>query len=318
MDGIIRSAPSFIARPFSGIAEIGSCLSETVLRIGDSVQHPGWVELSRELLPLENGVLEIYFSSDLLKNLDTLGLQVDDVRLAVIAEGSVIADSEVIFCEPITALSSPVVVQLSGSPLIFQSPNGFDVSILLVVNQRQEKTSPNLEKGVWLALEQFQIAPFSTQNMFAPIPLDEQLRSAIGAPRGCLSFVRTSDEIITAENLEDHLEVYVDLEILRLLHEDPSAPLSHMIQMEVAVSVYSLIVLKVANQVRGMEVDFQRLGDLLHLPVGQILSSVSASNKIQVETLIEIATSEPGLLKAMVEDHLRVLKIASAALREVS
>ena len=317
MKTLLASSTSFVARPFIGLSEMGSCLAETILRVGDSVFHPGRIELSRDNFPLASASLEIYFSSDLPAHLASLGVSVSEVKLAVIAEGSVIADSEVVFEEPLDDVSSPISVQLAGNPLVFDSPNGFDLSVLLVLEKRQRSISPELEQGVWLALEQFQIAPYSTQNMFAPIPLDEQLRSAIGAPRGCLSFVRIGEDLLVAETLEDQVEIYVDLEVLRLLHEDPNAPLSQMIQLEMAVSVYSLMILKVASQLLEFSMEDDQVERMLQLPIGRILADVGQSHKMQIKRLVEIANSEPGLLKAIIEDHLKALKVASVALREV-
>ena len=182
----IKSSSNFLARPFDGIEQFEDILDTTIVKIGnDEIYQPGSIELPSSRLPLSEGQIEIYFAPSLLENLNSQNLDPKSVEIVCFIQGTVIAESQIIYQEKLSTAKSPVVVPLHGNPLITQSPNGFDIRIALILTKdRVGKDVQLIEAGVWLANIIFRISPYSAQSLFAAAPLDDQLRTSFGLPKG--------------------------------------------------------------------------------------------------------------------------------------
>lgn len=320
MTTTVKSSSSFLARPFEGIEVFASSLEATILKIGnDEVYYPGSIELPTNQLPIGDGQLEIYLASSLIDDLKDQKIDPKIVELVCFIQGTVIAESQIIFQGNIAEAVSPVVVQLQGNPLILQSPNGFDVRIALILSQdRIGKNTQSIEAGVWLANAMFRLSPYSAQSLFAAAPLDDQLRLAFGLPKGCLSYIHVQDDFLFAESLDEQVDIYIDVSVLRLLQDSQDSAVANIIQLDLATSLFVTLICKTATQLREENISENADFELDELPVGKIINFISGSSKYSVDEILKFATNDLGRLKAAIETYLGSMKYASAALREVS
>ena len=316
----IKSSSNFLARPFDGIEQFEDILDTTIVKIGnDEIYQPGSIELPSSRLPLSEGQIEIYFAPSLLENLNNQNMDPKSVVIVCFIQGTVIAESQIIYQEKLSTAKSPVVVPLHGNPLITQSPNGFDIRIALILTKdRVGKDVQLIEAGVWLANIIFRISPYSAQSLFAAAPLDDQLRTSFGLPKGCLSYVHIQDDFMLSESLEDQVDIYIDVSVLRLLQESQDSAVANSIQLDLATSLFLALICKTATYLRDENIEDSEDFELENLPVGKVLHHVSVSSKYSIDDLLKFAANDLGRLKAAIETHLGSLKYASAALREVS
>ena len=316
----IKSSSNFLARPFDGIEQFEDVLDTTIVKIGnDEIYQPGSIELPSSRLPLSEGQIEIYFAPSLLENLNNQNMDPKSVVIVCFIQGTVIAESQIIYQEKLSTAKSPVVVPLHGNPLITQSPNGFDIRIALILTKdRVGKDVQLIEAGVWLSNIIFRISPYSAQSLFAAAPLDDQLRTSFGLPKGCLSYVHIQDDFMLSESLEDQVDIYIDVSVLRLLQESQDSAVANSIQLDLATSLFLALICKTATYLRDENIEDSEDFELENLPVGKVLHHVSVSSKYSIDDLLKFAANDLGRLKAAIETHLGSLKYASAALREVS
>ena len=162
----IKSSSSFLTRPFDGIEVFASSLDAAILKLGEEeVYYPGAIELPTNQLPLSDGQVEIYFAPSLIEDLKNQKIEPKTVELVCFIQGTVIAESQIIFQVNIADAVSPVVVHLQGNPLILQSPNGFDVRIALILSKdRIEQHTLSIIFGNSFTRKFFQVQPFSKQK----------------------------------------------------------------------------------------------------------------------------------------------------------
>ena len=316
----IKSSSNFLARPFDGIDQFENILDTAIVKIGsDEVYPPGSIELPSSRLPLSEGQIEFYFTKLLLDDLDSQKIDFKTVELVCFIQGTVIAESQIIYQGNLSTIQSPVVIPLQGNPLITQSPNGFDIRIALILaKDRAGKNLPLIEAGVWLANVMFRISPFSAQSLFAAAPLDDQLRTSFGLPKGCLSYIHIQDDFLLSESLEDQVDIYIDVSILRLLQESQDSAVAYSIQLDLATSLFLALICKTATYLRDENMENSGDLEIENLPVGKVLHDVSVSSRYSIDDLLKFAANDLGRLKAAIETHLGSMKYASEALREVS
>ena len=68
-----------------------------------------------------------------------------------------------------------------------------------------------------------------------------------------MSYVQGGDGVLAPEALEDEIEVFVDLSILRLLQENPEEPLATYIQLDLVSETLSAIIARAAEAIGHSE-----------------------------------------------------------------
>ena len=319
MTRLFKSSTSFLARPFDGFEVFADSLNASVVRIGADVYGSGTIELPITQLPLREGQVEIYFDLALIDNLNKLGIDLKIVDLVCFIEGSVLAESQILFKRDMGMAKSPIVIPIEGNPLITQSPNGFDIKISLILTKSREvKGGQLIENGVWLTNTIFRLKPYTARSMFAPAPLDDQVRASFGLPKGCMTYIHVQEDFLFSETLEDQVDIYVDISILRLLQESNDSAVANSIQLDLASSLFLTLIVKAANRLGEENLDDSDDFALRDLSVGKVLELVSTSSQYSIPDLLKFAESDLGRLKAAIETHLNSLRFASIALREVS
>ena len=224
----IKASQRLLARPYEGVDSLSAALELTTLDIDGTSYPQGNVNLPRESLPLKSGQLEIFLDVDgVLEVIESLRINAKDLAVACVAMGSVIAASSTLFDEGLEDCRFPRTVELKGDPFVFESPNGFDLRVVLYLQTdlRPRAFRPH-RSGTWLALASFSVFPSTSLSRFCPVPMDDVIRARYGLPKSCMSYVEVGDNVLSADALEDEIEVFVDLSILRLLQENPDEPLA--------------------------------------------------------------------------------------------
>jgi hypothetical protein len=317
---VLRSSASMVCRPFEGIDSLHNALANSTLVLDGESMMPGILEIAMDKLPFSEGQLQVLFDSqEVVAQLTELNLKASSVDLVVLAQGSTIASSEVLHRSPLSQISSPQLVDLNGSPLVFQSRNGFTVLAALVLNQTRKAKGlqPHLA-GTLLAITSFRVTPESTLSRFAPTPLDAQIRQQLGLPPTCLTYVLVEDDLLGCESLDDQIQVFVDASILRLLQEDPDSPTATYLQVDLAMATLSTVLTKIAAKLSEPDssTDLEALVTESS-PIIAFISPIAKSTAITLAQLIDCAIGDPGRLRSVIEAYLQTLKFSSLALREV-
>jgi len=311
------SSHQFLVRPYEGLDALKGSLELSQIVIDGSRFPPGPVSLPVERLPFNEGLVEIYLDVESLQGeLRAVGLGEADVRIACVAYGSVIAASAVLMDVGVCDVESPLIVRLEDSPLIFRSPNGFDVRVFLYLAEDlpPDVSSPYLS-GTWLSYREFRVAPYSTLSRFSPTPLDDDLRRHFGLPIDCMTYIRVGDDLLEAESLDDEVDVFLDVAILRLLQESPSGALAKYIQLDLAISTILTILSKVAGVVYGSRGG--AASAIEHGPAWGLCMELANSSGSTLEEFLNKTRHDPGYLRAVIESHVKGLRLASLSLREV-
>jgi hypothetical protein len=315
---ILSSSQQFLVRPYVGIDSLKNALDLAQIVIDGERFAAGSVSLPVESLPFDEATIEVFFDPQAIRDgLGLIGLSDKDVRIACIAYGSIVAESKVLVDAPLAELDSPCIAKLSGAPLIFKSPNGFDVRAFLYL---AEELDPNelhpYVSGTWLSFREFRVHPYSTLSRFSPTPMDDDLRRYYALPVDSMTYVRVGDDVLQAESLEDDVDVFLDVSILRLLQENPTSALAKYIQLELAVSTLCAILTKIAGMDLGDRIG--GIGSLEDTAAWALCEELSRTSGRVSENLLAIAREDPGFLRAIVEAHLKTLRTTSLTLREVT
>ena len=251
----IKTSQRITPAPYEGVDSLSDALAMTQLVIDGNRYPPGNVSLPRESLPIGSGAIELFVDDQgVAQVLDQLKINTKDVWIACIAFGSVVAESCILFNQSLASFQSPHTVELQGDPLVFDSPNGFDTRVALYLrsNLKPRAFRPH-RSGTWLALAGFSVSPYASLSRFCPVPMDDAIRRRYGLPKGCMSYVRVGDGVLDAEALEDEIDVFVDLSILRLLQENPEEPLATYIQLDLVSETLVAIITRAAEQIGHSE-----------------------------------------------------------------
>lgn len=318
--GTLVGSFRFVARPYEGIEALGQALDLTQIILAGTTYLPGTVAIPQDSLPVHGARIQVFIDCEgVIETLDSLGIPSGAVGIACIAFGSVIATSEVLFDEEFDSVRTPFTVDLAGKPLIFESPNGFDVRVVLYLRKglRQKGFRPH-RVGTWLAVATFSLTPFTSLSRFCPLPMDEELRAHLLLPVGCVSYVQVGEGLIDADSIEDEVEVYLDLDILRLLQENPDEPLARYIQIDLASATLVAIIQSAGNHLAAGH-EYASFDDLrsARRPVAALIDEIARSASVGPERLLAATQDDPGLVRSCVETHVNSLKATSRALREV-
>ncbi len=320
-DLTIKTSQRLLARPYEGVDSLSAALELTMLHIDGKSYPQGNVSLSRESLPLKSGELEIFLDVDrVLEVIEPLRIDATDLAVACVALGSVIAASCTVFDEGVVDCTFPRTVELQGDPFVFESPNGFDMRVVLYLRTdlRPRAFRPH-RSGTWLALAAFSVFPSTSLSRFCPVPMDDVIRGRYGLPKSCMSYVEVGDNVLSADALDDEIEVFVDLSILRLLQENPDEPLATYVQLDLVSETLCALLSKAAEQV-SEHGEFNSVEDMqsAQRPIARIFVEVAKSGGLNPNELLGAAVRNPGLVRSCVEAHVGMLKTTSRALRDVS
>jgi hypothetical protein len=318
---VLNASQSFLTRPYPGLDSLQTVLSGVEVVIGSTRYLSGNVSLPLDQLPLRDAFVEIAIDQQGVREAAiAAGLPYSSLRVACVVYGSVIAESRLLADIALEELLSPRAVPISGAPLITESPNGVDVRVFLYLGERlsEDNLRPHIP-GTWLSFSEFRISPFTALSRFSPSPLDDAVRKHFQLPAKSMTYVSVNDELLEAESLDEEVEVYVDVSILRLLQEAPSAPLSSYIQLDLVALTLSAILQKAVSLLREPD-GFAHRESLVsgRSGLGALCHKIAAHGGRSVEELLTAVDQNPGLVRSLIEAYANTLSTTSLALREVS
>ncbi len=316
----LKASHNFVARPYEGIENLHDVLRLIQLELDGERYAQGSVSLPPEAVPFTTGSVEIEIDGDSLNSyLATMDIDPSDVKLACVAFGTVVAEAHVVFDDWLNGLELPVVRVLEGARFIFEGPNGFDLRAFLYLgrNLKASGFSPH-RVGTWLAYAEFRVAPHSALSRFCPTPLDDQTRQHYGLPKDCLTYIRVGDGILESDSIEDEVDAFVDVAILRLLQENGSAPLSTYIQLDLVTSTIWAVLSKAAALLAAGR-SYQSVAELsdARRPIASLISAIAQAAGQSSSSVVSAALDDPGMARSAIESYVKSLKTTSYALREV-
>lgn len=317
----LTGTKSFLSRPYAGLGNLQDALQHTQLVAAGARYQPGSVSLPVEELPLRGASIEIYLDVDsIMDALDALEIPRDSVKLACVAYGSVIAASEKLLDVPIVEVTSPRVVELAGNPFIFESPTGFDARVMLYLADRlaEGPLRPHIP-GTWFAHTNFHVVPESALSQFSPTPLDDVLRGQLGLPVECLTYIRAGDDLLNVSSLDEAVDVFVDVNVLRILQDNQDSPLAQFMQLELAKETILTVLTKAEDLLA--EGSGPSLAEVLNPElrgIGALLRRIAAVGNMTSDELVAVIRQDPGYVGSLVQVAVNSLKTTSLLLREVS
>lgn len=319
--GALVASHSFLVRPYVGVEALQRSFDLAELVIGENRYPAGSILLPADQLPIRNATIEAYLDLENIRDaLGEAGIPGESVRLACVIYGSVIAESRIVADVNLMEAATPFVVGLEESPLILQSPNGFDVRLFLYLAERNtpHPWRPSVP-GTWLAFKEYRVSPQVALSRFSPTPLDDGIRQHYGLSPESLTYVRVGDGILDVESLDEDLDVFVDVTILRLLQENPNSALSKYIQLELAVATLWALITKIASLTSAQELGSAVVRTLSEETAAWVVCrDLATVGGLSIDQLLMAARDEPGLLRSVIEVFVSSLKTTSMALREVS
>jgi len=320
-DATLSASHSFLTRPYPGLETLQLALDSVELVIGANRYPAGNVPLPGEALPLKTATIEIFIDLEEIQlAAEQLRLSLSSLRVACVIYGSVIAESHVVSNVALADISSPHSVLISGSPMITESPNGLDVRVFLYLAERlnEDNLRPHIP-GTWLAFTEFRVVPFTALSRFSPTPLDNDVRKHFGLPAKCMTYVSVGDDLLDADSLDEEIEVYVDVAILRLLQEAPTAPLASYIQLDLVALTLTTIISKGIALLREPDgFAHQESFRSGKSDVGALCHKIAAIGGRSIDEFIFAVENNPGLVRSLIEAYAGTLETTSLSLREVS
>jgi len=317
---ILKASHNFVARPYEGLETLDDALNLIEIELDGKRYAQGSVSLLPDEVPFHVGSVEIYLDGEgLNSHLGAMGIDAGDVKLACIAFGTVVAEAHVVLDDWLEGLELPVVKALEGAPFIFEGPNGFDLRAFMYLGRDLKASAFRPHRvGTWLAYAEFRVAPHSALSRFCPTPLDDQTRQHYGLPKDCLTYIRVGDGILESDSLEDEVDAFVDVAILRLLQENSAEPLATYIQLDLVTSTIWAVLSKAAVLLAAGR-SYQTVAELsdARRPIASLISAIAQAASQPPSSVVSAALDDPGMARSAIESYVKSLKTTSYALREV-
>ena len=326
-------------RPFDGLAPFQEIVDRMRLRVGnESIGAEGHLLVSDSGYASQPVRLEIAaddagfdaFVEGTAAAINQLGLELEDVELAVIASSSYLKLVEVLWrCSAGALGECKGVINLTPSdrPRTLTSPrSGARIEVVLCLS-RQVKEVPlrPWRRGTWLAQTQFTLHSEVSGNNFRMRPLSDEDRLRMELPKGTLRHVQIlslATDSESGENLapvtdESSVSVWIDPRLLARISSNPNGAAAKALQLQLFVDVVGAVLAN-ARASDGFEkatsddLEGTLLGRLLDALVGGRLGPSTSRRSDLKEHLLDLARSDSdrfltftaatvGLLQATME-----------------
>lgn len=318
-------------RPYVDLAPFQLLLDRLRLRVGaDSIGADGHAVIHSDIYGSELIRLEFaaddegmdVFTSELVSSVAALGLDLDDIEIAVIASSSYLKTVEVLFrrrADELTEVPRVISLTTPDRPRSLSSPRSgarIEVVVCLSRNVPQKPLRP-WRRGTWLAQTQFMLRSEATGRNFRLRPLGETDRLRLGLPKGTMRHVEVSGPAIESLSDESSVSVWIDPQLLARLSSNPSAPAAKALQLQLFIDVVGAVLASARESVDFAHVGFDDIEDTL---LGRILEALARGRLGQTaerrraarELLLDAARTDPekflsytsasvGLLRATME-----------------
>lgn len=211
-------------------------------------------------------------------------------------------------------------ISRSGADLVFNDRAGFSltVAVVLLNDLTREPLRPHVA-GTWLARRDFRVSPETEDTAFSPEPLSEEIRNHYGLPNGVMRYVRV-DDVLEADSISDAVSVYVDPDVLALLHANQSDKFAVQLQTDLAVSVTEAVAGAVTRELsaNGAIATTDLTADLLdeYPAVSRFIARIADELKLGVADVMYLSREDPLMLRARLEAGFGLSAATNAALKE--
>ena len=315
---LVRSETRTI-RPFQGIGNFDGLLAGTVLELDEKEFSPGTLILP--LSKLRTAQLKLKFNFDLktLKSeVSNSKYSTEELSLVIFARSNTLRRSIILLNEKFTELDPELdleIDRLKYERIVFADEGGFQIVIGVVLNkQRNPKPLEASRPGTWLGKIDFKLKPEIEFSNFSPLPLTKAIRERFSLKSGAYTYVDFSEDILTAEELNDSITFYLDEDVLNLLLTDESDKLAVALQFQLAVQAISSIVIFLSNQLRN---EGQEITDLNpDSGASRFLNKVAVDCNVNVYELIERGQKDIAYLQALIESRFKMSSVIERALKD--
>lgn len=311
-----------IIRPFSGLSGAQDLLDNLKLRQGSRTYSPGTVVLpSAKLREQSFSIVVDAEEQDFIQVCKQAKIDSDKVTLYVYANSRTLRKSTIILDIPISqAKRIPKEIEIQDefgdelSRYVFLDSNGFQLNVALVLNSELEPKALKIHKvGTFLARTSFTIKPEEQLTSFAPEPLTDALRKDFELPKNCMTYVYVSESVLSTEDLSETVTVYLDTDILNLLHLDEGDEVSKHIQTNLAIQTIETIIYAIINGLREDGRHFSELAE--NSAAVQFLNKLSADLGLNSQDLSVFAENDPSRLRSLLEGRFKLQNLVESMLK---
>lgn len=309
-------------RPFRGVDDVQALVSQAKLLVSEDAPLLASGSVHQiEPLDFQNLDLRIRlpFSGDeLVAAVSRAVPDVAAVKLVVVTRASLLRRSHISAALPISS-SLPDLIQVTQSEpeLVYRDQTGTDV-LLAAVLMRELPRAPLVPHlpGTWLGLSRWRIRPLRDFG-FRIRELTDEKRDEVGLPKGSMTFVSVSGDIVGAgdESIADHVTQYVDAALLSRLRTTSSSTTAYLqaalvgdLLLQLAIQLPLLVKEHAGESLLTSET-------LQHYPSAMdLFSRIAIASGTSVELLLYFAQEEPTRLRPILEDAIGMSAPMNAAL----
>ena len=318
-----------IIRPFAINGGFQSALANSQVRVGQyECEADGRITLE-DGNDLAKSEIEIrwspntgidHFAESLIAAARQAEIDLPNLTLLVTAYTGYLRISSVMFersLDQLTDLPPETLIDQNG----FQNPfgavhHGATVTISIVLNsQLPESPLKPSRIGTWLAKSTFTLAVHSTATLFAPVPLDDEMRDRLRIPRSSLRYVDIGDhDPLRPYDDTDAPEYYVDSDLLERLNRTDRSRSSRSVQRQLVLDFISAIVWECSRRLNGPDYAGMTVSnESLAYRIMELADSRTMDDE-RVVAHLGVVRSNPSRFLALVENALEMKRAYSTLL----
>jgi hypothetical protein len=259
---------SRVIRPFSGIESFDGLLR------GVSLTVNGQSSLNDKHSLDESQFNDLNLAFEISLKPVEIGLaaaeifaKVDDLDLVVIAYGKTFKNAEVIRRWNLAQdeIEPGFTFHSSDMPDVIEDNfGGFHfVFAIVLAEERAQEPLKVYQAGTWLVKKEFAFTPNRDTSLFAPSPMDSDMKVELKIPKKTLIYIQEGEERIDfAAQVQDAVKVWVDSDLLSSL-ERQNSPASEVVQMLLGRTAIGAVVDLIGKVIEDKDFDVNRLAENL-------------------------------------------------------
>lgn len=311
-------AETALVRPFAGIADADAPLEQVKLVVDGAAHRPGPVVLPSATLADAQLTVILPSPEEVRAHVEKTVVPTVDCGLVVMAAARTHRVTSILIQDHLRTASWPeeFTISRSSADLVFNDRSGFTltVAVALLNDLTHEPLRPHLA-GTWLARRDFRVSPETEDTSFSPEALSEDVRKHFGLPQGVLRYVRV-EEVLEADAISDAVSVYLDPDVLSLLHANQTDKYAIQLQTELAVHVTEAVAAAITKALSSDGAT--PTPDLLdeHPAASRFMSRIASELDLSLMDVLFLTHDDPQTLRARLEAAFNLSATTTSALKE--
>jgi hypothetical protein len=309
-------------RPFRGVDDVQALVGQAELLVSEDAP-PLSSGSTHQIEPLEFQNLDLrirlpFAADELVAAVSRAVPDISAVQLVAVTRASLLRRSHISAALPISSsLPERIQVTQPEPELVYRDQTGADV-LLAAVLMRELPRAPLMPHlpGTWLGLSRWRIRPMRDFG-FRIRELTDEKREEVGLPKGSMTYVSISGDIVSAgdESIADHVTQYVDAALLSRLRTT-SSPTTAYLQAALVGDLLLQLSIQLPLLVKEHAGETLLTRETLeHYPSAlDLFSRIAVASSTSVEYLLYFAQEEPTRLRPILEDAIGMSAPMNAAL----